>query len=223
MTLMARVLVLSAFLLLAAAVLFPLRLAGLEHIGVTARAAEGTIWHGRLHAAQIRGVPIGDLDIQLSPTSLLGGKFQATFAGNGLSGSMSKQAGGIGFSGLNGRIGPMPIGGLPVSSIEFYNADIGFVGRSCTAASGKVRVRLAKGLTAGADLIGSPQCDGATIVLPLASDSGQVRLTLKMDSVGHYQATLSIDGVSEAPPPALLVAGFRQTPTGLAMTQEGAL
>jgi general secretion pathway protein N len=222
-TLMARVLVLSAFLLFAAAVLFPLRLAGLEHIGVTARAAEGTIWRGRLLAAQIRGVPLGDLDIQLWPTPLLGGKFQATFAGNGLSGSMSKQAGSIGFSGLNGRTAPMSVGGLPVAAIEFYNVDFGFVGRSCTTASGQVRVRLVKGLTTGADLTGSPQCDGATIVLPLASDSGQVRLTLKIDAVGHYQATLSLDGVSEAQRPSLLVAGFRQTPTGLVMTREGAL
>jgi general secretion pathway protein N len=220
---MARIAVLASFLVVTAIALFPLRLAGLERIGFTSREAEGTIWHGYLHAAQLRGVPIGDLEFQLSAVSLLGGKLQMTFRSGGLSGSMSKRSGSIDFNGLNGRTGPVLIGGLPVTAIELYNVEIGFSGRSCTAVSGQVRVRLAKGLTTGADLTGSPQCDGATIVLPLASGSGQVRLMLKIDSVGHYQATLSIDGVSEAQRPALLVAGFRQTPTGLAISQEGAL
>lgn len=223
MTLIARILVFAVFLVLAAVALFPLRLAGLERIGITARAAEGTIWQGRLQAVQIRGTPIGDLDIQMSPVALMSGKLQATFAGSRLRGSVSKQAGGIGFSGLNGRTGPMLIGGLPVSEIEFYRVDIGFVGQSCTAAAGQVRVHLAKGVTTGADLTGGPQCDGATIALPLTSDSGQVRLTLNMDSRGHYRATLAINDVSEAQRPALLVAGFQQTPTGLVMTKEGTL
>jgi hypothetical protein len=211
----------TAFLIMAAAALYPLRLAGLEHYGVTARAAEGTIWQGRLRSAQIHGVPVGDLDVRLSPVSLLGRQLQTTFASGSVRGSIVKQAGGIGLKGLNGRTGAVTIGGLPVTAIEFYNVDVGFADQVCVTASGQVRVHLAKGLTNGADLTGSPKCDGPTITLPLASESGQVRLALNLDSAGRYRATLAIDGVSDTQRPSLLVAGFRQTPTGMALAREG--
>jgi general secretion pathway protein N len=223
MTKMGRIAALATFLALAAIAMFPLRLAGLERIGITARAAEGTIWQGHLHGAQFQGIPIGDMDIQVSVASLLGGRLQTAFASDELGGTVTKRPESIGLNGLNGRTGPLLIGGLPVSAIEFNNVDIGFSERACTAPSGQVRLRLAEGPTAGAELTGSPVCDGAIMTLPLASDSGQVKLTLKMDSAGHYQATLVVDGVSEAQMPAMLVAGFRQTSTGLAMTKQGTL
>jgi general secretion pathway protein N len=223
MTLFGRIAVLTTFLLLAVAALLPLRLIGLERFGISARAAEGTIWHGQLHAAQLQGVPIGDMNIQLSAASLLGGRLQTVFASNRLSGTVTRSSDSISLNGLNGRIGPVLIGGLAVSMIEFNNVDIGYSEGTCVAPSGQVRVRLAKGLTAGAELTGSPGCEGAMATLPLASDSGQVTLALKIDSAGHYQAHLVVNGVSEAQRAAMLVAGFRQTTTGWAMTREGTL
>ena len=221
MTAIWRWLVFAAVLAIAGVAQFPLRLAGLDRAGVTARAAQGTIWSGRLDDASWRGVPIGDIEVGLSTMALLGGRLRLDFGGAAIRGTLVRRAGGSGVTGLSGGVGPLQIGGVAMTALTFEAVEIGFAAGTCAEAAGVVRLQPAAGLGAGDALVGAPRCDGDALVLPLASASGKQRLDMRVDADRHYRATLAIDNPAEAQRAALLAAGFRPTPAGLALSVEG--
>lgn len=221
---MARWLAFVAFLLLAAAATLPLRFAGLERAGLTASAASGTIWQGKLMSAQWHGIPLGDIAVGLSPTALLGGGLRLDFAGDAIGGTLVKHPGGMRVTGLAGRVGPLQIGGFPITAIEFDGVDIGFTDGTCTAAAGQVRVQPA---IRHENLAGTARCAGRVLQLPLASPSGAERFDLDLGADGRYRATLAIDSATETAREterlALLAAGFQPTPRGFMLAMEGSL
>jgi general secretion pathway protein N len=221
MTATVRGLLFAALLAIAIIAQFPLRLAGLDRVGVTARAARGTVWQGQLDDASLRGMPLGDVQVGLSPAALLTGGLRLDFAGARLKGALVRRAGGLGLAGVAGSVGPLQIGGLPIDALTFDTVDIGFAERRCVTASGSVRLQPAAGLGVGDSLVGAPRCDGTAVVLPLASASGKERLELRVEADRRYRATLALDDASVAQRPLLLAAGFQPTPSGLAMTVEG--
>lgn len=217
-----RWLLFAALLVIAIVVQFPLRLAGLDRFGVTARAARGTVWNGHLDAAHLRGISLGDVAVGLSPTALLTGILRLDFAGAAVNGALVGRAGGGGATGITGRIGPLQIGGLPVTALTFDAVDIGFAEGRCSIAAGTLRLQPAAGLAADDALVGTPRCDGTAVLLPLASASGKARLEVRVEADRRYQATLALDEVTDIQRSALLAAGFQATPTGLSLTVEGA-
>lgn len=223
MTATVRWLLFAAVLAIAIVAQFPLRLAGLESAGVTARAARGTVWQGQIDDASLRGMALGDLQVSLSPAALLTGGLRLDFAGARVNGALVRRAGGLGIAGVAGSIGPLQIGGLPIDALTFDTVDIGFADRRCSTASGTVRLQPAASLGAGDNLVGAPRCDGTAVVLPLASASGKARLELRVDADRRYRATLALDDATDMQRPVLLAAGFQPTPSGLALTVEGAL
>ncbi|KAB7648989.1 type II secretion system protein N [Polymorphobacter fuscus] len=221
MTRRVRLSIFAACLLFATLALFPLRLAGLDSAGVSARAASGTIWRGHLEAAQLGGIALGDVAVGVAPAALLGGRLRLDFASEALSGAGFRGRGGFGIAGLAGRVGPLSIGGVPVTAVSFEQVSIGFDAGACVTAEGMVRVQPGAGLADGESLDGRPRCEGSAVVLPLASASGRERLMVRVEANRRYRAELSLDGVSEAQRPLLLAAGFLPTPTGLTLTTEG--
>ena len=214
--------VFAGFLLLAVVASWPLGHAGLGDAGVAARRASGSIWRGRLEAVQIGGIDLGDVEGGLAPLSLLAGTLRADFAGDRISGILVKRRNGVAVAGLNGRIGPAHIGGVPISFVDFAMVDLAFAGGVCTQARGQIIVQPGGIASARDAMRGSPRCDGKGVTVSLASPSGRERLVVRGTPDRRYHAMLMLDAVNEAERAGLLATGFQPTPQGLALTIEGA-
>ncbi len=213
---------------IAAVAFLPLRLAVTRLApGLEADSIEGSIWNGRLRNARWEDVPLGDLDVGLSPRSLLRGKADLGFAR-----LQPRLAGTIGgnrrvqrIDGLNGdlllTVLPAPI---PDVDLAFSNVSVVFdTVAGCVSAEGSVRAQL-KGLPLIGDtppLSGSPRCDEAAMFVPLAADGGQAALDLWLWRDGRYRAGLRLDTGNRFVQLALIGAGFRPTSGGVTLLVEG--
>jgi general secretion pathway protein N len=210
-----------ALLVLALLALWPMRLAGLTGSGLTARAVTGSVWNGRLEAAQIKGLALGDIDAGLAPLSLASGTLRLGFAGATIRGAVLQRRGGGGVADVTGRLLPGLVAGLPIAAVDLDGISLGFADGACTAATGRITLQPGGVIASQGAFSGTPRCDGPALLLPLVSASGRGRLDLRITADGRFRAALAIDGVSEADRPALLAAGFQPTPQGLALTAEG--
>lgn len=213
-------LIFGGLTLLFLAALLPLRLA-LAGTGVTARQAEGSLWHGQLQAAVWRGVVLGDVKIGLSPLPLLIGQRRIAFTASGLSGRAIAGGTKIAVEGLAGVALPGQLGGLPVARINFAEFAAAFDDGRCISASGSLTLDPGGPLAALGGFSGSPRCDGDRLLLPLQGQGG--RLDLQLSADGHYNASLALENVEPAARAGLLAAGFQPTPTGLALALTGTL
>ena len=210
-----------ALLVVALLALWPMRLAGLAGAGMTARAVTGSVWNGRLEAAQLKGLALGDIDAGLAPLPLVGGTLRLGFVGATIRGAVLQRRGGGGIADVTGRLSPGQVAGLPVASVDLDGVSLGFADGACTAAAGRIALQPGGVIANQGAFSGAPRCDGPALLLPLVSASGRGRLDLRITSDGRYRAALALDGVAEADRPALLAAGFQPTPQGLALTAEG--
>nr|WP_310523882.1 type II secretion system protein N [Polymorphobacter sp.] len=216
-----------AMLMLAGVALLPLRVvlagAGLDAAGVSARAVTGSVWWGRMDAAAVRGARLGDVRVRLAPLALAAGTMRFEIAGATVRGAVLRSRDGGGIAGVTGQLGAMALGGLPVAGVALESVDIGFARGVCQVATGQLRL-VPGGLMGGfGALAGAPRCDGAAVVVPLVSASGDARLELRIAADGGYRAVLAVKGVDEAARDGLLAAGFQPTPQGLVMRSEGRL
>lgn len=187
----------------------PLRLAlAGAGTGLGARAAEGSIWSGRLIDARLGPLPLGQLSASVSPLALLIGRIKVSLAGDGSSREPVRAiliaGGGVrAVEALSGSIDATGVlGPLPISSLAFVDAHTRFEGGACRAAGGQVRATIAPatvpGLAMPPSLSGTLRCEGAALILPLASVSGAERLTLRLTGNGRWTARASI-GTQAAP------------------------
>lgn len=214
--------VLFGIAFLVALILFlPMRLGlgmfGVADEGLTARGADGTIWTGRLSEAQLGGISVGDVEAGLSPFQLLVGRARV---------NVSREAGGTDM--LHGAVGvtrnstgiddltaTLPVGTrfapLPISALGFTDFTVRFVGDACRNAEGAVRAVMS-GEVAGINLAqgftGAARCDGAALLLPLASQSGQERLDVRIDGGGGWRASVVVASTDPAVVAQLTAAGF---------------
>ncbi len=214
---------LAALFVLALLALWPLRLAGLAGSGLTARTVTGTVWSGRLEAAQLQGLPLGDIDAGLAPLPLLGGTLRLGFVGPVIRGAVVQRRGGGGIVDVSGRLLPGQIAGLSVDAIEFDAVSLGFADGACSVASGRIVLQPGGAIASQGVFSGTPRCDGPALLVPLVSAAGRSRLDLRVTADGRYRASLALDGVTERDRPALLAAGFQPAPQGLTLTVEGTL
>ena len=215
------------------AVSVPLRagagLAGLDRLGLSARALRGVVWSGTVVDGRIGPLPLGRLSVGLNPLELLLGRATLRFQGrpraeapgeSGLSGTVTGTRNTVSLTGVGGSLEAGALGtGLPVGLVTFTDFAARWEADRCIEASGRVRVDLTApvaGLPLGS-LSGAPRCEGAALVLPLASGSGRERLDLRLRPGGQPTATLVVDGADPALIPALTGAGFRQSETGFTL------
>lgn len=226
-----RPLFLGVAVLAALLLTLPLRIAlgalGLPAQGLSARAAEGSIWSGRLVEARLAGVPLGDLRVGLHPLPLLAGRARLGFARTGAD-AADDARGRVTISrhllGLDGATLALPVARLfaplPIRLVTLGDASVRFRDGICEAADGLVRAELAGaigGVALPGGFSGTARCDGGALLLPLASQSGDERLALRLLGGGRYHVEVALRPADAAAQARLTAAGFAKAADG-AMT-----
>lgn len=202
---------------------FPLSVAfsmmGLKDMGVTARSLRGPVWWGGAEDLTVAGVPLGTVDVFLDPLRLLVGQARIDVVRLTGNPDVDVSAGitvGMGVRGVQGVTGKLSLtkalAPLPVSRAEFDNFTAQFSGSTCSKAEGRVRVHvpaLITGLELANGLTGDARCEGETLLLPLASQSGQERLELRFRANGAYEAVMRIKTGDPLLSNALSANGFQ--------------
>ena len=213
-------------------IVFPLRLALAIAApqGLSASAASGTIWSGRLHQARIGGLDLGTLDVGLRPLRLLMGRFdlgieRAADALHGpLSGTIGSGIGGTSVEELTGTVTVAGQGVIPVESVEFTGFSARMDSDGCASAGGQLRVRpslAVAGLDLRNGLSGLARCANGLLVLALAGQSGLERLDVRVRRDRRYDARLSIRADTPDMARALAAAGFAPAGDGFGVELSG--
>lgn len=227
----------AALFVLALVALLPLRLvlgwAGVGEEGLTARQVTGSIWSGRLVEATIGDAPLGDLDARLSPLPLLLGRARLVLdspldmAQRTVHGAVVTDRHGFGIEGMTADVGVGRLfAPLPITTLALDAVTIRFRDEACQSAEGQVRASLAGavgGLPLPASLAGSLRCDGAALLVPLASASGAERVVLRVTSDGRYHADFTLKPSDPAVAQRLAAAGFVQGAGGWRLSIDGRL
>lgn len=226
---------LGGAMFVAALLLFlPLRLAlgwlGAGDAGLSARAADGSVWAGSLTDAHLGQLALGDLKAHLSPWALLVGRARVEL--DGRDDTVRPLHGAITLSrhraGLDDATASLATGALfaplPVTRIDLDAVSAHFVDGACHDAEGRVTVALApsaSGIALPATLAGNARCDGAALLLPLASTAGTESVALRILAAGSYGAQFVVRPSDPAAAQKLESAGFVPTADGHRLSIEG--
>lgn len=188
---------------------------------IAATSVSGSIWQAQLAGAALGRTQLGDEGLALQPGALLQGRLNWQAAGN-ISGQIWRSFTAGGVAGLSGRLNGSPLPGLPLAGISLADvmATLDGAGR-CEAAGGQVTADLALPLAGQRQLAGAPRCDGAALLLPLASGDGRVRLDVAI-TAGRWTARLAVSGAGVGEAAALTAAGFRTQGGALVKEDSGA-
>lgn len=187
---------------------------------LSAASVSGSIWRAALAEAAVGSARLGQIDLALQPAALLQGRLQWQLAG-AASGQLFQSASGGGVEGLNGMLPGAVLPGLPLAGLALADTGITLdVDGRCRSASGQVTASLAVALAGQTSLTGAPRCEGSTLLLPLASPDGRVRLELRLTAAG-WQARLGISGAAPAEAVALAAAGFGRANGEILLKREG--
>lgn len=184
---------------------FPLsiafRLLGLKDLGVTARSLRGPVWWGGAEELAIGAVRLGTVNVFVDPFHLLIGQAQVELIR--VNGQPDDLLGafivGPGMRGLERVTGSVPLGNtlgsLPITRANFEKFSVRFSGGRCVEAEGRMRATISatfSGLDLANGLSGDARCDGEALLIPLASQSGQERIDLRVRGSGVYEASMRI-------------------------------
>jgi Type II secretion system (T2SS), protein N len=214
-------------LIAAMAVLFPLRVAlAMINTPFSAQSVSGFVWGGSAVEAQVAGLPLGNLQIGLSPLYLFLGRVQFKING-AIKGVVFD---GIGRSGMDVEAMNLPVvrefGPVMISQIEMSDAHIRMDGDKCEQADGRLQIVVAPNalpVTLSGRFTGNLKCDGAAIASLLNSQSAMERIVLKVMPSGSFEATLVTPAVDETAVTALRAAGFKETAAGFSYKLTGAI
>lgn len=175
---------------------------------LAALRVEGSLWRATLAGATLGQLRLGDIALQLQPAAILQGRLQWQAQGL-VSGQIWRGFARAGVGRLNGRMEGSPLPGLPLAGVSLADvmATLDGAGR-CQAAGGQVVADLALPLAGQRQLAGAPRCEGAALLLPLASSDGRVRLDVSSNA-GRWTAKLVVAGTGPGEAAALMAAGFR--------------
>jgi general secretion pathway protein N len=228
--------VLFAGLVQIALVIFlPMRLAlgwaGLGQEGFTARSVTGTIWDGVIRDAMFGDVALGSLEASVSPLSLLAGRARVRVDGrptgvaDALHGALISSRSSRGVDQISGAL---PTGGafspLPVTLLTLDSLSVSFVDDRCVAAEGRVTATLGgdvAGIVLPAQVSGMARCDNGALLLPLASQSGNETITLRITGEGGYNAAMALVPGDPITAQKLTALGFVQTGSSYQVSAEG--
>lgn len=229
-------LTLIALFVLGLVIFLPMRIAlgvaGLDRLGVAARAVRGTVWSGRIDQLMLGEMPMGSVRAGLSPIALLTGRARfdiARHAGqpDDIAGALTVGPGRIGVDDVIGAVplgrtfAPLPVGGLVMEDVSAY-----FSGDRCGHAEGRVRAMMAAqvpGLNLAQGLSGVVTCDGDALLLPLVSQSGMEKINLRIWRSGRYVAEMRVDTADPALAGVLGQAGFAAVGNAQVLKVEGTL
>ncbi|WP_420144757.1 type II secretion system protein N [Sphingobium sp.] len=229
---MALVLTLALGLLLFLPMRVALGLAGLERLGIAARDVRGTVWSGRVDQLMLGNMPMGSVRAGLSPLSLLMGRGRFDIARkkglpDDIGGALTVGFGRIGVDDVTGSVplgrtfAPLPVGGLMLDDVSAY-----YAGERCGHAEGRVQARMAgqfPGLNLRQGLSGVIACDGDALLLPLVSQSGMEKITLRIWRSGRYTAEMRVETADPTLSGTLGQAGFATVGGAQLLKVEGTL
>lgn len=223
-------------LLLGLLLFLPMRvalgLAGLERLGVAARDVRGSVWSGRIDQLMLGDMPLGSVRAGLSPVSLLMGRARFDIArkkglADDIGGALTV---GFGRIGVDDVTGAMPLGRtfapLPVGSLMLEDVSAYYSGDRCGHAEGRVRARMSgqmPGLNLSQGLSGVVACDGDALLLPLVSQSGMEKISLRIWRSGRYTAEMRVETADPALATTLGQAGFANVGGAQMLKVEGSL
>ncbi|WP_293879793.1 type II secretion system protein N [Sphingomonas sp.] len=221
--------VFAATLLVMLVLLCPLgagvALTGLGQLGLSARAATGTMWSGSLADARLGPVPLGDVDVALRPLPLLAGRIELGVTGVSGTGRLIASSGSLGIGKVTAKLSlAQAFAPLPLDLIDLDEVTVRFVGLRCDSAEGRVRATFTGdvgGLDLSSGLSGAARCDGGELLLPLASQSGTQRLSLHVAGDGGWRAVLTVRVADPAMAEKLAAAGFRAIAGGYVLRLSG--
>lgn len=223
-------------LMIALVVLLPLRIvfdmSGLGSRGVSARSVEGSVWSGTIRDLRLGRLSLGDMDAGLSAGGLLRGEtvLAMTRADDvpgqpPLAFDLARSGESIAMRGASGDIATADLfAPLPLRSVTLDGANIAFVGRRCSAASGAVRVNIEQslfGITLQRGLSGTLRCDGDDLLIPLRGQSGLEQMDIRITGAGRYTADFKLGGLAGGAGAALSALGFRQQGDAMAIRING--
>jgi hypothetical protein len=188
---------------------------------LAATSVTGSIWQAQLSGAALGRMPLGDVALALQAGALFKGRLSWQAAGN-INGTLWRGFTAGGVAGLNGRLNGSPLPGLPLAGISLADvtATLDGAGR-CETTGGQVTADLALPLAGQRQLAGAPRCDGAALLLPLASGDGRVRLDVTV-AEDRWTARLAVSGAGVSEAAALTAAGFREQGGALVKEDSGA-
>lgn len=223
-------------LLLGLLLFLPMRvalgLAGLERLGVAARDVRGSVWSGRIDQLMLGDMPLGSVRAGLSPVSLLMGRARFDIArkkglADDIGGALTVGFGRIGVDDVTGVVplgrtfAPLPVGSLMLEDVSAY-----YSGDRCGHAEGRVRARMSgqmPGLNLSQGLSGVVACDGDALLLPLVSQSGMEKISLRIWRSGRYTAEMRVETADPALATTLGQAGFANVDGAQMLKVEGSL
>lgn len=215
---------------------FPMRILvgalGLGQAGLAVREVQGSVWNGRLLESHFGGAALGDLDARLNLLPLLAGRARVDLRRPGegtaaLAGAVSVTRHTLGVDDMTARLPTAAtFAPIPVVALDLNDVSVRFREGGCERAEGLVRAELrgdGTGLSLPGGLSGTARCDGANLLLPLASQSGMERLMLRVDRGGGYTADLTVRPADPATQRALQAMGFAAAGDGLKLSVAGTL
>ncbi len=221
---------------------FVMRNAGLVDQGVSWQQARGTVWHGQVTGLGYRGQPVGALEVESAPLSLLSGviasdvkwvgqvgRARGKLKLSGSSMSLSGFAAEFDISQMNGVHPELRrVGGI----LKLSNA-AGSIDRTgnCRTASGVAQLDLVRrlGVQYGRDwplLAGAPTCSDGNLELPLTGDGPngeRFEITLRARPDGRTGMEVHVERLDAQATAALAAMGFTNTGNGYTLHQEAAL
>lgn len=228
-----RSLFLLASFLFALVALLPMRVAlgalGFEQSGLTARAANGSVWLGALQEAQIGPVALGDAKARLNFLPLLIGRARLSIAGADeaapFEGAAIVARHSFGFEDVSGRLRLGALA-LPValSTIDLDDVSAGFASGRCVRGEGRVRAAVTgeiAGIALASGLSGNARCANDALLVPLVSQSGMEQVNIRLFPDGRYRIDLIVRAADPATRGQLAAAGFRPAGAGYVLQLNG--
>lgn len=224
---------LALAVVLALVVLLPLRLVlgslADEDGPLSARAAQGIVWDGRVIDARVGSLPLGTLDVALMPWSLLsGGTFsverEASPGRAGFAAKLGGDADSLRIGDANGELdlaGAM--GALPVRAISFAEFAMDMDHGRCIEASGNLGLVIASlgPLIEGETVLaGEARCEDGVLTVPMVGPTGTERLLFTVNG-SEWSADLHLSNLPVEVAAPLLERGFTGRPNGIGFTASG--
>lgn len=215
---------------------FPMRLAfgllGVDRYGISAHDIRGSVWVGRISQLILGEVPLGTVRAGLSPIQLFVLRARLDVARSkglpdDIKGALSA---GPGRYGIDDVTGALPLGAatapLPIAAVDMQDVTAHFAQGRCAGAEGQVRAKIAgdvPGLNLSQGLSGTARCEGDALVLPMVSQSGLEKLTVRLSGNGRYLAEMRISTSDPALAQTLGAAGFAQGDGDSVLRIEGTM
>ena len=197
-----------------------------DQVGVSASRISGSIWNGRLDAAQYRGMPLGDVVAGLDPWTLAAGTRR--LAVRGAFGKATLVQGDA--RGLEMADGAIEIEHLRPSlsltgRLRLEGVTLIFAGDRCSRAEGRIATDVLERAFNGPEVTGTFSCTGDAAVAQLEgrAQDAQVGIALRLDAAGHYQVETRVVSVNPMVRGALALAGFAEDGDGFTRSDEGML